>query len=54
MEMFTDRYVDAVLERYYAAKRKCPDAQLLVEQRLTMDRWAPGFFGTSDAVIVSD
>lgn len=54
MEMFTDRYVDAVLERYYAAKRKCPDAQLLVEQRLTMDRWAPGCFGTSDAVIVSD
>ena len=54
MELFTDRYVDAVLERYYAAKRKCPDAQLLVEQRLTMDRWAPGCFGTSDAVIVSD
>ncbi len=54
MEMFTDRYVDAVLERYYAAKRKCPDAQLLVEQRFTMDRWAPGCFGTSDAVIVSD
>jgi hypothetical protein len=52
--MFTDRYVDEVLERYFAAKRKCPDAQLLVEQRLTMDRWAPGCFGTGDAIIVSD
>lgn len=54
MEMFTDRYVDEVLERYYAAKRTCPDAQLLVEQRLNMERWVPGCFGTSDAVVVSD
>ena len=54
MEMFTDRYVDEVLERYYAARKTCPDAQLLVEQRFTMDRWVPHCFGTSDAVIVSD
>ena len=54
MDMFTDRYVDEVLERYYAARRTCPDAELLVEQRFTMDRWVPHCFGTSDAVIVSD
>ena len=54
MEMFTDRYVDEVLERYYAAKQKCPDAQLLVEQKLSMGKWVPGCFGTSDAVVVSD
>ena len=54
MEMYTDRYVDEVLERYYAAKRLCPDAQLLVEQKLSMDKWVPECFGTSDAVIVSD
>jgi len=54
MEMFTDRYVDEVLSRYYAACRTCPDAKLLVEQRFTMDRWVPKCFGTSDAVIVSD
>lgn len=54
MEMYTDRYVDEVLERYYAARKTCPDAELLVEQRFTMDRWVPHCFGTSDAVIVSD
>ena len=54
MEMYTDRYVDVVLENYYAVRRKCPDAQLLVEQRFSMERWIPGCFGTSDAVIVSD
>jgi len=54
MEMFTDRYVDVVLEKYYEAKKRCPDAQLLVEQKLSMERWIPGCFGTSDVVIVSD
>lgn len=54
MEMYTDRYVDEVLERFYAVRRKCPDAQLLVEQRLNMERWVPGCFGTGDAIIVSD
>lgn len=50
----TDWYVDEVLGRYYAELKGCPDAQLLVEQRFTMDRWVPHCFGTSDAVIVSD
>ena len=54
MEMFTDRYVDVVLENYYAVKRKCEDALLLIEQRLNMERWVPGCFGTGDAIIVSD
>ena len=54
MEMFVDRYVDAVMERYYAAKKRCPDAQLLIEQKLNMEKWVQGCFGTSDAVIVSD
>lgn len=54
MDMYTDRYVDEVLERFYAVRRKCPDAQLLIEQRLNMERWVPGCFGTGDAIIVSD
>ena len=54
MDMYTDRYVDVVLENYYAVRRKCPDAQLLVEQRLNMEKWIPGCFGTGDAIIVSD
>ena len=54
MDRATDYYVDVVLERLYAARKVCPDAQLFVEQRLDMSRWAPQCFGTSDAVIVSD
>lgn len=54
MDFNTDFYVDAVLERFYAERKGCPDAQLLVEQRFTMDRWVPHCFGTSDADIVSD
>ena len=54
MDAATDNYVDVVMERYYEAKRSCPDAQLLVEQKLNMDDWVPRCHGTSDAVIVSD
>lgn len=54
MERNTDFYVDEVLGRYYAERKGCPDAQLLVEQRFHMDRWVPHCFGTSDADIVSD
>ena len=34
MERNTDRYVDEVLERFYAARQRTPDAQLYVEQRV--------------------
>lgn len=54
MEMYTDIYVDAVLERLYAARKICPDARLFIEQKLDMTRWVPGCYGTSDAVIVTD
>lgn len=54
MEKATDYYADIVLERLFAARKVCPDAQLFVEQRLDMSRWVPQCFGTSDAVIVSD
>lgn len=53
-ESVTDYYVDAVLERLYAARKVCEDARLFVEQKLDMSRWVPQCFGTSDAVIVSD
>lgn len=54
MHRNTDYYVDTVMECYYAARNRCPDAELHIEQRLDMDRWVPRCFGTSDAVIVSD
>lgn len=54
MDRYTDNYFDEVMERYYTAKRSCPDTQLFVEQRLDMSPWIPSCFGTGDAVIVSD
>lgn len=50
----TDSYVDIVMEKYYAAKKASPDAQLLLEQRLDFSKWVPHGFGTGDAIIVSD
>lgn len=54
VERAIDRYFDEVMDRYYMAKRTCPDTQLFVEQRLDMSPWIPSCFGTGDAVIVSD
>lgn len=54
LDWSTDVYVDTVMSRYYAAKRLCSDAQLLIEQRYDMTEFVPGCFGTSDATIVSD
>lgn len=54
MDAATDYYRDIVLEKYITAKRTCPDAQLLLEQRLDFSNWIPNGFGTGDAVILSD
>lgn len=54
MDLATDRYVDIVLEKYYATKRHCEDAKLEIETRLNMEPWVPQCAGTGDAVIVSD
>ena len=49
MNEATDYYRDAVTEIYYNAG---DDAELLVEQRFSLDRWVPESFGTSDAVVI--
>lgn len=54
LEWATDVYVDTVMTAYYEAKRACPDAMLVIEQRYDMSPWAKGCFGTGDATIVSD
>ena len=54
MEWATDFYVDTVMQKFYEARRSCPDAQLYIEQRLDFSQWVPKGFGTGDAVIVSD
>lgn len=47
-------YATQVLEHFNAVKQRCPDAEILLEQRLDFSRWVPGGFGTGDVVIIAD
>ena len=54
MEEATDQYVAIVMERFFEARKTCPDAQLMLETRLDFSRWVPHGFGTGDAIVVGD
>lgn len=51
-------YVEGYVERCMAlideVRAKCPDAIVMLEQRLDFSRWVPEGFGTGDLVIVAD
>lgn len=49
MEEATTYYADAVIEALEAAGE---DAELMIEQQFSLDRWVPEGFGTSDAVVI--
>lgn len=51
---YTDAYVSFVLEKYEAAKKLSPDAEILIEQRLDFHHLVPGGFGTGDCIIIAD
>ena len=50
----SDMYAQYVMEQLAAAKQKCKDPIVLIEQRLDFSKWVPQGFGTGDCVIVSD
>lgn len=54
MQKATDFYMGLCLERFNELKEFCPDAQILIEQRLDLTPWAPECWGTGDCIIVSD
>lgn len=54
MQDCAESYRDYVTEQIEAAKRHCPDPQVLIEQRLDFSRWVENGFGTGDCVIVAD
>ena len=49
-----DAYAEFVQEQVEAAKQKCADPIVLVEQRLDFSEYVPDGFGTGDCVIVGD
>lgn len=50
MQDFVDWHVDQVLEDY----NSLPEANMMLEQRVSFAKYAPGGFGTSDCVIAND
>lgn len=53
MDEATTDYRDYVLEVLNAERAVDPDAQLMVEEEVDYSPWAPGGFGTSDAIVIS-
>ena len=50
MEEATDLYFDIVTEKLIEGG---PDAELMIEQRFSLDKWVPDSFGSADAVIIA-
>ncbi len=54
MQSCAEGYASFVMEEYSKAIDVCPDAEVLVEQRVDISRWVPGCGGTADCIILSD
>ena len=53
MDEATGYYADRVMEIYCEGLKKDQAAELLVEQRFSLEEWVPDCFGTSDAVVIT-
>jgi hypothetical protein len=51
---YVEGYVTRCMELIERVLAECPDAIVLLEQRLDFSRWVPEGFGTGDLVIVGD
>ena len=54
MDVYTDGYVEFVLEQLAEAKKDCKDPLILVEQKLDFSCFVPDGFGTGDCIIIAD
>lgn len=54
MEEYIEQYVTLIGEKFLSAKKSCPDALILLEQKLDFSGWVPDGFGTGDVIIISD
>lgn len=51
---YVEGYVERCMVLIDEVRAKCPDAIVMLEQRLDFSRWVPEGFGTGDLVIVAD
>lgn len=54
MQECAEGYAAFVMEEYSKIRETCPDADVLIEQRVSFARWVPEGFGTADCIILSD
>jgi len=54
MPEYVQEYVDYVMEEFKAAKKRTPDALLLIEQKVDLTEYIEDGFGTNDAIIIAD
>lgn len=54
IDRYTDVYAYYVSDVFETLRKNCPDAILLIEQRLDFSDYVPDGFGTGDAVIIAD
>lgn len=50
----TDSYANYVVDRIETIKKTCPDAIVLIEQRLDFSNYVNGGFGTGDLIVIAD
>ncbi len=54
MQDCAEGYAAFVMEEYETIRQNCPDADVLIEQRVSFAKWVPEGFGTADCIILSD
>jgi len=54
IDRHTDSYLYYFTDKIETIRKSCPDALVMVEQRLDFSNYVPGGFGTGDLVIVAD
>lgn len=54
IDRHTDNYANYVVDRIETVRKSCPDAAVLVEQRLDFSNYVKDGFGTGDIMIIAD
>lgn len=54
MEEYVQKHVEYVIQQFTEAKRKTPDAILLIEERVDLSHLIEGGYGTCDDIIIAD
>ncbi|MCQ2772848.1 MAG: DUF2800 domain-containing protein, partial [Bacilli bacterium] len=54
MEDYISDYVSYVMDTIAQVKKKCPDATVLVEQRVAAEKYDKSLFGSTDVAIIAD